>query len=90
MANDLQQSPSARGETTVSSQPGYAEPIYQTALDHIWIHGANYVELAEKQGLHVFERGKGCMLYDARGAAWIDALSGLWVVNVGHGRQEIA
>ncbi len=68
----------------------YDEPIYQSALEHVWIHSGNYVELAEKQGLHVFERGEGCYLYDARGATWIDALSGLWVVNAGHGRAEIA
>lgn len=68
----------------------YHEPLYQTALTHVWIHAGNYVELAEKQGLHVFERGEGSTLYDARGNAWIDALAGLWVVNAGHGRREIA
>jgi adenosylmethionine-8-amino-7-oxononanoate aminotransferase len=68
----------------------YDAPIYQKGLDHVWIHTINYVELAERQGLHVFERGEGCTLYDARGDAWIDALAGLWVVNVGHGRREIA
>jgi adenosylmethionine-8-amino-7-oxononanoate aminotransferase len=68
----------------------YDAPIYQKGLDHVWIHTINYVELAERQGLHVFERGEGCTLYDARGEAWIDALAGLWVVNVGHGRREIA
>ncbi|NTW00970.1 MAG: aspartate aminotransferase family protein [Oscillochloris sp.] len=68
----------------------YNDPIYQKALDHVWIHTVNYVELAEKQGLHVFERGEGSTLYDVHGDAWIDAIAGLWVVNVGHGREEIA
>src|SRR5687768_17439689 len=68
----------------------YDEPIYQKALEHVWIHTINYVELAQKQGLHVFERAEGCTLYDARGDAWLDALAGLWVVNAGHGRAEIA
>jgi adenosylmethionine-8-amino-7-oxononanoate aminotransferase len=68
----------------------YDEPIYQKALEHVWIHTVNYVELAHKQGLHVFERAEGCTLYDARGDAWLDALAGLWVVNAGHGRAEIA
>jgi adenosylmethionine-8-amino-7-oxononanoate aminotransferase len=68
----------------------YDDPIYQKALDHVWIHTVNYVELAEKQGLHVFERGEGSTLYDVHGEAWIDALAGLWVVNAGHGRAEIA
>lgn len=68
----------------------YDAPIYQKGLDHVWIHTINYVELAERQGLHVFERGEGSTLYDARGEAWIDGLAGLWVVNAGHGRREIA
>jgi adenosylmethionine-8-amino-7-oxononanoate aminotransferase len=68
----------------------YDDPIYQKALDHVWIHTINYVELAERQGLHVFERGEGSTLYDARGEAWIDGIAGLWVVNAGHGRAEIA
>jgi adenosylmethionine-8-amino-7-oxononanoate aminotransferase len=68
----------------------YADPIYQKALDHVWIHTVNYVELAERQGMHVFERGEGSTLYDARGEAWIDGIAGLWVVNAGHGRAEIA
>jgi adenosylmethionine-8-amino-7-oxononanoate aminotransferase len=68
----------------------YDDPVYQKALDHVWIHTVNYVELAEKRGLHVFERGEGSTLYDARGEAWIDGIAGLWVVNAGHGRAEIA
>jgi adenosylmethionine-8-amino-7-oxononanoate aminotransferase len=68
----------------------YDDPIYQKALDHVWIHTINYVELAERQGLHVFERGEGSTLYDTRGQAWIDGIAGLWVVNAGHGRAEIA
>jgi len=67
----------------------YEEPIYREALEHVWIHGGNWAELAEKQGLHVFERGEGINLYDARGKAWIDGIAGLWVVNAGHGRREI-
>jgi adenosylmethionine-8-amino-7-oxononanoate aminotransferase len=74
----------------MSHAAAYDDPLYRTALDHVWIHSANYVELAEQQGLHVFERGEGTMLYDARGEAWIDGIAGLWVVNAGHGRQEIA
>jgi adenosylmethionine-8-amino-7-oxononanoate aminotransferase len=77
-------------DPTAAHAAAYDDPLYQKALDHVWIHTVNYVELAERQGLHVFERGEGSTLYDARGEAWIDALAGLWVVNAGHGRREIA
>ncbi|HUC10791.1 MAG TPA: aspartate aminotransferase family protein [Stellaceae bacterium] len=38
----------------------------------------------------VVTEGKGAMLYDAGGNGYIDSLSGLWNVNVGHGRGELA
>ena len=38
----------------------------------------------------VIVEGKGAMLYTADGRAFIDGLSGLWNVNVGHGREELA
>lgn len=74
---------------TEARSVAHGDPIYQSALDHVWIHMGNYVELAERDGLHVFERGSGCHLYDVNGDEWIDGISGLWVVNAGHGRQEI-
>jgi adenosylmethionine-8-amino-7-oxononanoate aminotransferase len=36
------------------------------------------------------ERASGSFLYDAKGERWLDAASGLWCVNVGHGREELA
>jgi adenosylmethionine-8-amino-7-oxononanoate aminotransferase len=42
-----------------------------------------------RQPLVVVE-GKGAILRDAEGREYIDGLSGLWNVNVGHGRAELA
>ena len=42
-----------------------------------------------RQPLVVVE-GKGAILRDAEGLEYIDGLSGLWNVNVGHGRGELA
>jgi adenosylmethionine-8-amino-7-oxononanoate aminotransferase len=38
----------------------------------------------------IYERGEGALLYDVNGKEYIDALSGLWNVAVGHGRGELA
>ncbi|CAA9518257.1 MAG: Aminotransferase, class III [uncultured Solirubrobacteraceae bacterium] len=35
-------------------------------------------------------RGDGCTLYDEQGRSYLDAMAGLWCVNVGYGRHEIA
>jgi adenosylmethionine-8-amino-7-oxononanoate aminotransferase len=63
----------------------------QKAIDHLWIHGwdLDWEELTEREGLKVFTHAKGSTLYDVRGREYIDGLSGLMVVNVGHGRREI-
>ena len=36
------------------------------------------------------ERGEGSFLVDADGGRWLDAVAGIWCVNVGHGREELA
>jgi adenosylmethionine-8-amino-7-oxononanoate aminotransferase len=64
-------------------------PLERQALEHIWIHTARWLDLAERDGLRVLVRGDGCNLWDARGRVYLDSLAGLYVVNVGHGRKEI-
>src|ERR1700739_782174 len=64
-------------------------PIERRALDHVWIHTARWLDLAERDGLKVMVRGEGCRLWDAQGRSYLDGLSGLYVVNVRQGRAEI-
>lgn len=66
------------------------QPAEQAAVDHVWIHQAPWGELTDEGALRVFDRGEGSTLWDVRGREYIDGLSGLWVVNAGHGRAEIA
>src|SRR5262249_3640110 len=44
----------------------------------------------ESDGGHVISRGQGCTLWDSSGRAYLDAMAGLWCVNVGYGRPEMA
>ena len=39
---------------------------------------------------HIWVKGQGAVLTDADGREYIDGLSCLWNVNVGHGRRELA
>lgn len=65
----------------------------------------NLVDLDKKHYLHpsspikdnyekgptiIMEKGEGIYLYDIHGKQYIDGLSSLWNVNIGHGRTEIA
>ena len=45
--------------------------------------------LAEK-GARVITRARGVWLTDSEGAEILDAMSGLWCVNIGYGRDELA
>lgn len=40
--------------------------------------------------LVMMTRGEGIYLYDAEGKKYIDGLSSLWNVHIGHGREELA
>src|SRR6185295_3580195 len=72
-----------------NGHPGGATAMEQAARDHVWIHQLPWAEF-ESDSLRVFDRGEGARLYDVRGREHIDGIAGLWVVNAGHGRQEIA
>ena len=50
----------------------------------------NNKRLAEEGGPMVIDRGKGCYLWDENGHRYLDAMAGLWCVNVGYGRPELA
>ncbi|MBE9604097.1 aspartate aminotransferase family protein [Acetobacteraceae bacterium H6797] len=67
-----------------------SQPLEQQALDHVWIHSAQWNDLAKGGKLKVIERAEGSYIYDNHGRRYFDALSGLYVVNAGHGRKEIA
>jgi putrescine aminotransferase len=43
-----------------------------------------------KDGVRVITEAKGVMIWDSDGNRYIDGMSSLWNVNIGHGRKEIA
>ena len=43
-----------------------------------------------QQGPKCMQRGVGCHVTDTDGVQYFDGISGLWCVNVGYGRQEMA
>ena len=50
---------------------------------------SNLKHLSEKGPL-IMARGEGIYLWDTDGNRYIDGFAGLWNVNVGHGRHELA
>lgn len=57
-------------------------------LNHHWAPFSRLSDRAENRLMLV--RGHGCTVWDDAGTPYLDATAGLWYVNVGHGREEIA
>jgi adenosylmethionine-8-amino-7-oxononanoate aminotransferase len=64
--------------------------LQESALEHLWVYMREPSDMAEKGEPQIFVEGKGCQVTDALGRTYIDAMSGLWLKNVGYGRTEIA
>ncbi|MFB9237860.1 aspartate aminotransferase family protein [Plantactinospora siamensis] len=59
------------------------------ATDHLWMH---FTRMASYRDGNVptIVRGEGAYVWDSRGRRYLDGLAGLFVVNAGHGRTELA
>ena len=66
------------------------------ARDHLWMHFTRQstYEPRESGGagasVPIIVKGKGAYIWDDQGRKYLDALAGLFVVQVGHGREELA
>ena len=56
---------------------------------HVW-HPLFQHRALEEQDLMVIREGNGSTLVDGEGRTYLDGYAGLWNVNVGYGREEIA
>ena len=77
-------------DTRTQSGPEAVEDYIRRGREHLWIHTQSFDELERDGSYLVVEGGEGIYLSDQRGRRYIDAMAGLWVVAVGHGRSELA
>jgi L-2,4-diaminobutyrate transaminase len=60
------------------------------ALDRSWLHPFTSIADQESKPGLVISEGRGTRVRDVDGRWYLDAMAGLWCVNVGYGRAEIA
>jgi L-2,4-diaminobutyrate transaminase len=53
-------------------------------------HAVSSIDDVLKNGSNIYSRGQGCEIQHASGRTLLDMAAGLWCVNVGYGRQELA
>ena len=64
---------------------------YQTAgRDHLWLHFTRHSTYEKGGEMPLIVKGEGHKIWDSHGREYIDGLAGLFVVQVGHGREELA
>lgn len=73
-------------ETSVGLDPAQTDG---SPTDHLWLHFTRMSSYATNP-VPIIERGEGCYIWDSNGKKYLDALSGLFVVQAGHGREELA
>ncbi|MFG1875070.1 aspartate aminotransferase family protein [Sphaerisporangium sp. NPDC049003] len=63
--------------------------VLRAAQDNLWMHFTRHSSYDAGE-VPTIVRGDGAHIYDIHGKRYLDGLSGLFVVQVGHGRTELA
>jgi adenosylmethionine-8-amino-7-oxononanoate aminotransferase len=62
--------------------------LQEQAKRHLWMHFTRMGSYAQAE-VPVIVSGEGCYVYDEHGKRYLDGLSALYCVNIGHGRAEL-
>ncbi|HEY2401724.1 MAG TPA: aminotransferase class III-fold pyridoxal phosphate-dependent enzyme, partial [Steroidobacteraceae bacterium] len=63
---------------------------WQTADSQHYLHPFTDFKALAEHGARIITRAEGVYLYDSNGERILDGMSGLWCVNIGYGRKELA
>jgi adenosylmethionine-8-amino-7-oxononanoate aminotransferase len=64
--------------------------LQDLARRHLWMHFSRMGAYGEGAEIPIIVRGDGCYVWDEHGNRYLDGLSALFCVNIGHGRHEVA
>ena len=68
---------------------GQNKSIWQMDKDH-FVHPYTDFSVFDQEGSQVISAASGVTVTDDKGRDYLDAIAGLWCVNIGHGREEMA
>ena len=77
---------------TVPDETAHArtsDELSRSAHEHLWMHFTKISSYADAP-VPTIERGEGARIWDTNGKQYLDGLAGLFVVQAGHGREELA
>ena len=73
---------------TNAPDPAIRQAVVRQDLDNVLHPIVQHKTLEAKQ--FVVTGGQGSTVFDADGTSYLDAMAGLWCVNIGYGRVELA
>ncbi len=76
--------------STVTPSKSTVEDFQEQARRHLWMHFSRMGGYSDEHEIPIITRGDGAYVYDDHGKRYLDGLSGLFCVNAGHGRPELA
>ena len=76
--------------STAAPSPAAVENLQEQARRHLWMHFSRMGGYSDENEIPIITRGDGAYVYDTHGKRYLDGLSGLFSVNAGHGRTELA
>ena len=62
--------------------------LQELARRHLWMHFTR-MSAYDDHEIPIIVRGEGCYVYDEHGKRYLDGLSALFCVNIGHGRADV-
>jgi len=76
--------------STATPSQTAVENLQEQARRHLWMHFSRMGGYSDEHEIPIITRGDGAYVYDSHGKRYLDGLSGLFCVNAGHGRTELA
>ena len=64
--------------------------LAEKARDHLWMHFTRHSTYENGGDVPIIVRGDGAYIYDTHGKRYLEGHAGLFTVQVGHGRDELA
>ena len=80
----------ASAPSSTSAGTRSATELEELARRHLWMHFSRLGAYGEGHEIPIIARGEGCYVWDAHGKQYLDALAGLFTVQLGHGRHDLA
>jgi adenosylmethionine-8-amino-7-oxononanoate aminotransferase len=81
----MEYEPKGPGEYTAEE----VRELVALGSEHHWVQNHLSADVTAGEAFRIMVRGEGCYIEDIEGNRYIDAMAGLFLLDIGHGRTEV-